>query len=140
MTLALDLEGTLISNAVSQIPRPGLGAFLAACARMFERIVIYTSVPETRFRSIAAELVARREAPAWFARIDYVRWEGPYKRPGFVQGGRPGEVVLLDDQEAYVHPDDRGFWVRIAPFEYPYSPDDRGLEEALAALASYCPS
>lgn len=26
--LALDLEGTLISNAMSQIPRPGLHAFL----------------------------------------------------------------------------------------------------------------
>jgi hypothetical protein len=26
--LALDLEGTLISNAISQIPRPGLHCFL----------------------------------------------------------------------------------------------------------------
>lgn len=26
--LALDLEGTLISNAISQIPRPGLKTFL----------------------------------------------------------------------------------------------------------------
>lgn len=34
-TLALDLEGTLISNAVSQISRPGLYSFLEYCRNSF---------------------------------------------------------------------------------------------------------
>ncbi len=42
--LALDLEGTLISNAMSQIARPGLRNFLEFCGRTFSRIVIYTAL------------------------------------------------------------------------------------------------
>ncbi len=68
LTIALDLEGTLISNAVSQFPRPrlfifleychqnfvgGSGAFASAIASRFEtRLVIFTAVNEVRFRSI----------------------------------------------------------------------------------------
>jgi hypothetical protein len=35
--LALDLEGTLISNAVSQFPRPGLLAFLECCLPQYRK-------------------------------------------------------------------------------------------------------
>ena len=38
--LALDLEGTLISNAMSQIARPGLREFLEFCGDRFPRLVI----------------------------------------------------------------------------------------------------
>jgi hypothetical protein len=51
LTIALDLEGTLISNAVSQFPRPGLFTFLEYCHENF-RLVIFTAVNEVRFRSI----------------------------------------------------------------------------------------
>mgnify|MGYP004712337163 CR=1 FL=1 len=50
--LAMDLEGTLISNAVSQIPRPGLYQFLEAVNSKFDRLGIYTTVPEALLRSI----------------------------------------------------------------------------------------
>jgi hypothetical protein len=61
LTIALDLEGTLISNAVSQFPRPGLFTFLEYCHQNFvgiasrfeNRLVIFTAVNEVRFRSIA---------------------------------------------------------------------------------------
>ena len=43
--LALDLEGTLISNAVSQIPRPGLHRFLEDVRSQFEELVLFTTVP-----------------------------------------------------------------------------------------------
>lgn len=56
--LCLDLEGTLISNAVSQLPRPFLKDFLDGCEVLFERIAMYTSVPESTFRTIAALLVS----------------------------------------------------------------------------------
>jgi hypothetical protein len=52
LTIALDLEGTLISNAVSQFPRPGLFTFLEYCHKSFDRLVIFTAVNEVRFRSI----------------------------------------------------------------------------------------
>jgi hypothetical protein len=59
LTIALDLEGTLISNAVSQFPRPGLFTFLEYCHQNFvgvashfeTRLVIFTAIDEVRFRS-----------------------------------------------------------------------------------------
>jgi hypothetical protein len=56
LTIALDLEGTLISNAVSQFPRPGLFTFLEYCHQNFDRLVILTAVNEVRFRSIASAI------------------------------------------------------------------------------------
>lgn len=38
--IALDLEGTLISNAVSQFPRPGLFDFLTFCQGGCDRLLI----------------------------------------------------------------------------------------------------
>ena len=42
IVVAIDLEGTLISNAVSQFPRPGLYYFLEYCYKNFDRLVIFT--------------------------------------------------------------------------------------------------
>lgn len=67
--LALDLAGTLISNAVSQIPRPGLHEFLTQCAARFPRIVMFITVSEDLFRAIARLLVLENEAPAWLAEL-----------------------------------------------------------------------
>jgi len=39
-TLALDLEGTLILNAASPFPRPGLNDFLEFCHLRFSSIVV----------------------------------------------------------------------------------------------------
>jgi hypothetical protein len=66
LTIALGLEGTLISNAVSQFPRPGLFTFLEYCHRKFYRLVIFTAVNEVRFRSISRTVVEDRDVPAWF--------------------------------------------------------------------------
>ncbi len=61
--LALDLEGTLISNAMSQIARPGLRDFLEFCGAAFSRLVMYTFISEDRFRQIARMLVNEGSAP-----------------------------------------------------------------------------
>lgn len=132
--LALDLEGTLISNAVTQFPRPGLRTFLDECRSLFPRVVAFTTVKEPRFRAIASMLVAEGTAPAWFPSIEYVRWEGPTKDLAFVQGARPEEVLLLDDCADYVHAGQEPQWVPIDQFEAPYTPEDRGLADALQAL------
>lgn len=132
MILALDLEGTLVSNAVSQIPRPGLRPFLDAVSDLYADIVLYSSVREERVRAVVAELVSRGEAPEWLAEVECVRWAGPYKRLHIL--GPPGGVLLVDDMMAYVHPDDREHWVAIPSYDPPYPPDDRALERVLAEL------
>lgn len=134
--LALDLEGTLISNAMSQIPRPGLAEFLARCAELFPRIVMFTTVKEERFRKIARLLVDERVAPEWFADVEYITWHGETKDLQFVPGARPHQVLLVDDFEKYVHPGQEAQWLQIDCFDYPYSSTDTGLAKMLDALAA----
>ncbi|WP_085678403.1 NIF family HAD-type phosphatase [Marinobacter salarius] len=63
--LCMDLEGTLISNAISQIPRPGLYAFLENVAEVCD-LMLYTSVSSARVNAIRNLLVNEGVAPAWF--------------------------------------------------------------------------
>jgi hypothetical protein len=72
LTIALDLEGTLISNAVSQFPRPRLLTFLEYCHQNFDRLVIFTAVDEVRFRSISRTLAEAQDAPDWFVDLEYI--------------------------------------------------------------------
>lgn len=132
--LALDLEGTLISNAVSVFPRPHLGHFLERCQWMFERLVVFTTVSEPRFRTIAATLASEGAVPSWFQDLEYAHWSGPTKDLTFIPGCKAGEVLLLDDLEAYVHPGQLDRWVRIAQFEPPYAETDAELLRVLKGL------
>jgi len=74
--IALDLEGTLISNAMSQISRPYLYEFLQDCKEITDRVVMFTTVKEEKFREIARLLVFENKAPEWFPEIEYINWEG----------------------------------------------------------------
>ena len=132
--LALDLEGTLISNAVSQFPRPGLFDFLAFCRSAFERVVVFTAVPEERLRRIAATLVGEGKAPAWFAGVEYIAWSGPFKDLSFIPDASVEKCLLVDDSEGYVHPEQEEQWVRVRPFASPYSEEDRDLERVMEVL------
>lgn len=132
--LCLDLEGTLISNAVSQIARPFLREFLDACDELFSRIAIYTSVPEASFRMIASLLVSEGVAPDWFQAVEYVDWEGPVKDLKFVCEAAPDEVILVDDIDLVVHTEQRSQWVRIESFVAPYSDTDTELKRVLEEL------
>jgi len=131
MILALDLEGTLVSNAVSQIPRPGLMSFLQEASVLASRVVLFTAVSEARVRTMVEELVRRGEAPEWLGRVPVVRWEGPHKRLHFVPGHETEAVLLVDDMRQYVHPDDLGHWVEVRPFVAPYPEDDVELDDVL---------
>lgn len=132
--LALDLEGTLISNAMSQIPRPGLFAFLERCRALFPRIVMFTTVGEERFRKIATLLVADAAAPAWFADIEYVTWSGKTKDLAWIPGADVDKTLLVDDFEIYVHPGQESQWVPVEYFDHPYDEQDTGLARVLVAL------
>lgn len=131
--LALDLEGTLISNAISQIPRPGLHQFLEDVWVQFDKLMMFTTVPEERFRSIAALLVREGSAPAWFAELHYICWSGRTKDL-HLASPRLGEALLLDDHQPYVHPGQEHLWVPISLFGSPYPPSDDGLNVALRRL------
>ncbi len=122
MVIALDLEGTLISNAISQIPRPGLWEFLEGCHSVATRVVIFTAVKEDRFRAIARTLVTDGLAPPWFFEIEYVRWSGRYKDLTPLMNEHRCPVVLVDDHADYVQPDQRQHWISIVPFD-PRRPD-----------------
>lgn len=132
--IALDLEGTLISNALSQFPRPGLHAFLEG-ANAGYRVVIYTAISEARFRPIAQRLVDEGHAPSWFRTVEFTHWSGPYKDLAFVPEAEISQIRLFDDLEAYVHPEQRAQWVPVAPFESPYPEEDRELFRLAALIA-----
>jgi hypothetical protein len=93
--IALDLEGTLISNAISQIARPGLYAFLDGCKSITERVVIFTTVKEEPFRKIAQLLVSQDSVPAWFPSIEYVKWTGQTKDLNWIQRASVAACVLV---------------------------------------------
>lgn len=132
--LAIDLEGTLISNAVSQIPRPGLLEFLEHCRELFPRVVMFTTVDETRFRVIADLLVQEGVAPAWFARLEYVSWAGATKDLALIPGAAVEDCLLVDDFEAYVHRGQHAQWIRIGTFSHPYEATDTELASAFQEL------
>ncbi|WP_313413563.1 NIF family HAD-type phosphatase [Stenotrophomonas sp.] len=134
--LALDLEGTLISNAVSQIPRPGLRQFLESVRAEFDQLVMFTTVPEARVRPIARLLVEEGHAPGWFRDLAYIRWTGSTKDLRLVSA-ELGNALLLDDHRSYVHPGQEAYWIEAPHFAAPYAQEDTGLREALALIKQY---
>ncbi|MBN2776640.1 MAG: hypothetical protein JXR36_03310 [Bacteroidales bacterium] len=115
--LALDLEGTLISNAVSQFPMTNLSDFLEQCKSNFKALVMYTTVPENKFRSIANTLIHEGDAPAWLAELEVVNWDPENESVKDLKNVQPNwvDVVILDDMERYILPDQKGNWVKANP-------------------------
>jgi hypothetical protein len=137
-TLALDLEGTLISNAVSAFPRSGLFDFLVFCRDTFDRVVIFTSVPLTTARRLMGILAAEGSTPAWFADLDVTVCER-HMQKDLELIGPPGDVWLVDDQEAYVLPGQRNQWIPIHEFMPPFTQADRELARIKAELLDKLP-
>lgn len=116
--LALDLEWTLITDAKTGWPRPGLYNFLEACKDLFNRIVIYTAAPEELFRKVARDLVEwQKKAPAWFADLEYIQWPRKgYKDLSRIPGVEPHQALIVDDYRPYIHPEQLFQWVFIHPY------------------------
>lgn len=134
--LALDLEGTLISNAVSQIPRPGLHRFLELCQIMFDDVMVFTTVPESRFRDIATLLAHEGHAPHWFSLVRHLHCTDGQKDLGLVPCLGPQAMTLLvDDYADYVVPGAQSMWLPIDQFAAPYPDDDVALESLIPVLA-----
>lgn len=125
-TIAIDLEGVLISNAVSQFPRAGAGSFIAACRRAADRVVLYTSVPGDRAAEIVARLVAEGHLP-----------EAPFDAIVHARGSmKPldGVADVLFDDAADAAPGEEHRLVRVAGYD-PADVDDT----VLTALAGRVP-
>ena len=131
--LELDLEGTLISNAMSQIPRHGLYRFLEMCSQHLPQVVLYTAVRCQLALNIANTLVAEELVPAWFKEIECVDWSGPHKDLSFVKGHQPQNVFLVDDNKDYIALGQQAQWIQIKEFAHPY-PDDYELRRVWNVL------
>ena len=115
---ALDLERTLIDDARSARPRPGLAAFLAFCHDRFERVAIYTTVETADAREVLDDLDAAGHLPdGMLERLEFIDWTGEYKDLAFVPDAAPEEIVLVDDDAGWVRPDQRDSWVQVAPWD-----------------------
>jgi hypothetical protein len=63
LVVALDLEGTLISNAISAFPRPGLKLFIENVLKTADRVVMFTTIPEDYCRLLKARVSYRPASP-----------------------------------------------------------------------------
>jgi hypothetical protein len=116
--LALDLERTLIDDALSGCPRPGLREFLAFCRDRFGRLAVFSTVEEADAREVLSELAGRGYVPPeLLGRLEYVGGCGEHKDLAFVPGAAPAEVLLVDDDPGWVRPDQRRQWVPIAAWD-----------------------
>jgi len=125
--LALDLEGTLISDAISLIPRPGLYDFLCKCSELFPRIIVYTAVNQVRFREVSHFLVQNKHAPIWFKEVEYLCWRQKNKDLSLIPNIQATEAILVDDFLEVAHPDQKSQFLQIKHFEYPYLETDSEL-------------
>lgn len=127
--IALDLEGTLISNAMSQIPRPGLNTFIEACAEYTDKIVLYSAVSPAQCRSILQTLANENDVPAWFALIEIVIWDfknhSAKKDLTRIQADW-SRGILVDDIEDYVEEKQMESWIPIKQFDG-YTEEDNEL-------------
>jgi len=124
--VALDLERTLIDDALSGRPRPGLFEFAEFCHERFERVVLFTTVEDTDAREVLMALADSGAVPTDFlASLEYVAWSGEFKDIAFVPDAAPEHVVFVDDDGGWVRPDQREQWIEVMPWDG--DPADREL-------------
>lgn len=112
--LALDLEATLIDDAMNANPRPGLYRFLSFCDDSFPRVSLLTTVDEESARDVLEQLADRREAPSSIVdRIEYINWDGEHKDLRNAKGVALSDVLFVDDDRGWVHPDQLDQWIQI---------------------------
>lgn len=116
--LALDLERTLVDNAMSGLPRPGLIDFLEFCNQYFPRVALFTTVDEADAREVIEGLAERGLVPERLAeRLEYVGWCGEFKDLRFVAASTPAEVLLVDDDAGWISPDQRDQWISLSAWD-----------------------
>ncbi len=118
LVLALDLERTLIDDARSGRPRPGLAKFLAFCDQRFLRVAVYTTVEEADAREVIDDLARQGHVPSKLLdRLEYIAWSGEHKDLAFVPDAAVVDVLLVDDDAGWIRPDQRPQWIAIAGWD-----------------------
>jgi len=115
--IALDIEGTLISNAYHCEARPGLYGFARFCLERFERIAIFTAVPEDTALEVLERLVDGGHLPPEFLhRWKYIDWIGVKKDLIFIENAEPGEILIVDDDEHRIVNSQKDRWIPVTPY------------------------
>lgn len=135
-TLALDLEGTLISNALPMdcTPRPGLWPFLSWARRHF-RVVLYTNVFQRRARASLRRIVRGGFAPTWLTRVEIFNpdlLDGEPMAKDLRHVGELGSALIVDDSPGSIREDQRCYWLQIKSFWG--EGEDKDLERILNEL------
>lgn len=130
--LCLDPEGALISNAVSQIPRPGLKTFLERASVSCD-LMLFTSVTAKRVDEIKRTLVEEEVVPLWFENFPVIHPEGTVK---YRESCGDDNAMLLDDQSAVIAPGEESWWIPISEYLPPYPDDERELMVAICEVDS----
>ncbi len=146
LTLALDLEGTTISNLSKGnlstmdpgpfTPRPGLWDFLEWAQARFT-LVIFTGVPPLMARKAMGRMVHAGAAPAWFGDLPVFEANPPFgewhidmtRRPKDLERiGPPGTVIMIDDN-FFTHriSGQDEFWIEIRSFQAADAATDKEL-------------
>ncbi len=131
--LVLDIEGTLVSNASSIYPRPGLKDFLIECKNLFDEIIIYSGISHLSYENVKSHLIANELVPSWFSELRFIRMEGRYKDLLNIRN-EIHNVFIIDDMELFIHPEQKGQWIAIKPFQPPYPADDSELFKVINKL------
>ena len=116
MMIALDLEASLIDNAISGMPRPGLHMFIEFCIENFDRIALLTTVDEPDARDVLYSLADSDAIPEEFTTVEYIHWQGQYKDLGCAKDISTDEILFVDDDENWIHPDQTNQWIAIKPW------------------------
>lgn len=132
MVVALDLEATLIDNAIQGNPRPGLYAFIEFCQEHFRRVALFTTVEESAAREVLYRLADIAAIPDSFTLVEYIHWDGQYKDLRFAKDAVVNDVLFVDDDESWVHPEQIDQWVKIEPWNG--ASNDRELSRVCQAL------
>ena len=114
--IALDLEASLIDNAISGIPRPGLYSFIEFCMENFDRVALLTTVEESDARDVLYSLADSSAVPESFTTVEYINWQGEYKDLRNVKGVAPKDILFVDDDESWIHPSQFEQWIPIKPW------------------------
>lgn len=112
--LALDLEATLIDDAMNANPRPGLYRFLSFCHESFPRVSLLTTVEEEPAREVLEGLAESRDAPSSLVeRMGYISWHGEFKDLRNFPDVSVSEILFVDDDRGWVHPEQLDQWIEI---------------------------
>ncbi len=126
--ICLDLEGTLISSAVSQFPRPHVRQFLDFCCSLNKNLFWLTSVNQPKVEGIINLLIEEGYFPEEVMTIKYLPWQDKHSIKRLdLTGFSPEEVLAIDDYPEIYVPEHQSQVIKVKCFESPYSSEDTEL-------------